>query len=204
MKTAFKEWAVVVDALERGEQILILRKGGLHEGRGGFAVAASEFLLFPTLYHQQHELVMEPAASRFGDLKAAWPGEDRIRFSSWARVESAWNVVTLEQARSLRGLHGWKDEVVEQRFDWGKTRSLHVIAVRVFCLAEAQTLRMLESYGGCKSWVEIEQSISTLGSRPAVGEDTFRATLGEVVSLLGPSEWESAGGDSGVVKGGPM
>ena len=33
---AFKEWAVVVDALLRGEQVIILRKGGLREGRGGF------------------------------------------------------------------------------------------------------------------------------------------------------------------------
>ncbi|MED5454303.1 MAG: DUF1802 family protein, partial [Verrucomicrobiota bacterium] len=36
MKTAFKEWAVVIDALGRGEQIIILRKGGIHEGKGGF------------------------------------------------------------------------------------------------------------------------------------------------------------------------
>ena len=34
MRTAFKEWAIVVDALGRGEQIIILRKGGISEGRG--------------------------------------------------------------------------------------------------------------------------------------------------------------------------
>ena len=32
MRLAFKEWAIIVDALGRGEQILILRKGGLQEG----------------------------------------------------------------------------------------------------------------------------------------------------------------------------
>ena len=36
MRIAFKEWAMVVDALGRGEQIIILRKGGISEGRGGF------------------------------------------------------------------------------------------------------------------------------------------------------------------------
>jgi len=33
---AFKEWQVIVDALAVGEQSLLLRKGGIAEGRGGF------------------------------------------------------------------------------------------------------------------------------------------------------------------------
>ena len=61
MRTAFKEWAIVVDALGRGEQILILRKGGIAEGRGGFKPEHERFLLFPTLFHQQRESVL-PAA----------------------------------------------------------------------------------------------------------------------------------------------
>ena len=51
-KVAFKEWAVVVEALGAGEQILILRKGGIHEQRGQFTVAHGEFWLFPTQYHE--------------------------------------------------------------------------------------------------------------------------------------------------------
>src|SRR5512138_2779668 len=53
MRTAFKEWAIVVDALGRGEQILILRKGGIAEGRGGFRPEHTRFLLFPTAFHEQ-------------------------------------------------------------------------------------------------------------------------------------------------------
>ena len=45
---AFKEWAVVCAALASGQQSLILRKGGIHEGRDGFRVAHREFWLFPT------------------------------------------------------------------------------------------------------------------------------------------------------------
>ena len=57
MRNAFKEWAIVVDALGRGDQILILRKGGIAEGRDGFRVDHQNFLLFPTLYHQQRDCV---------------------------------------------------------------------------------------------------------------------------------------------------
>ena len=53
MTYALKEWAIVVDALIRGEQIIVLRKGGISEGPGGFKVDQPEFLLFPTLFHQQ-------------------------------------------------------------------------------------------------------------------------------------------------------
>jgi hypothetical protein len=49
---AFKEWAVVVDALGRGEQVLILRKGGIREQRGEFQADHHEFWLFPTRYHE--------------------------------------------------------------------------------------------------------------------------------------------------------
>ncbi|MFL6569175.1 MAG: DUF1802 family protein, partial [Chthoniobacterales bacterium] len=32
----FKEWALVCEALGRGEQRIIIRKGGIAEGRDGF------------------------------------------------------------------------------------------------------------------------------------------------------------------------
>ncbi len=33
----FKEWAIVCGALGRGDQTVILRKGGIAEGRAGFS-----------------------------------------------------------------------------------------------------------------------------------------------------------------------
>jgi hypothetical protein len=49
---------VVVDALARGEQVLILRKGGIHEQRGEFRVSHREFWLFPTQYHEAESSVI--------------------------------------------------------------------------------------------------------------------------------------------------
>ena len=65
MRIAFKEWAVVVDALGHGEQIIILRKGGMAEGAAGFKPEHSRFWLFPTLFHQQRESVLESAQKRW-------------------------------------------------------------------------------------------------------------------------------------------
>ena len=47
----FKEWAVVCEAMGRGRQSIILRKGGIAEGREGFSFKYPEFFLFPTWFH---------------------------------------------------------------------------------------------------------------------------------------------------------
>ena len=54
---AFKDWSLVCDALGQGRQSLILRKGGIAEGRQGFRFKHEAFFLFPTQYHQQAERV---------------------------------------------------------------------------------------------------------------------------------------------------
>ena len=54
---ALKEWAVAVKALARGEQALILRKGGIHRDDRDFRLVHPEFLLFPTYLHQKSELI---------------------------------------------------------------------------------------------------------------------------------------------------
>ena len=76
MRTAFKEWAIIVDALGRGEQIVILRKGGISEGRGGFQVTQARFLLFPTLFHQQRDAVLPDARRRYDVIAPSLPSAD--------------------------------------------------------------------------------------------------------------------------------
>ena len=50
---AFKEWAIICQALAEGRQALILRKGGIAESTGEFQLEQMRFWLFPTYVHQQ-------------------------------------------------------------------------------------------------------------------------------------------------------
>jgi len=177
MQTAFKEWAIVVDALGRGEQILILRKGGIHEGRGGFQVGHDRFLLFPTGYHQQGESVVGAAAGRGAEVLAAMPGEDTVRFEYFAEVAEWRELASLESVRALKGQHVWRDEVIEQRYEWGRSKGVFALAVRVYRLAEPVDLPLRESYGGCKSWIEVERDVSGDGARPVLSDEMFAAKL---------------------------
>lgn len=177
MRTAFKEWAIVVDALGRGEQIVILRKGGISEGRGGFQVEHPRFLFFPTLYHQQRENVQPHAQARYDEIAPQLPPPEVLRVEFCAEVV-AWRAVeTLAAAERLRGQHIWRDEVIADRFEWGKVKNIFALAVRVGRLPHRIELPMRTSYGGCKSWIELEQDIATEGARPVLSDNAFAEKL---------------------------
>src|SRR5438309_5883223 len=184
MRSAFKEWASVVDALGRGEQIIILRKGGISEGRGGFKVEHERFLLFPTLFHQQRESVIGSAQARYDEISESFPKADRVRIEFYAKVIDWRELFSLEDARRLHGQHIWRDEVIAERFEWGHKKEIYAMAVRAWRLAEVCELPVRESYGGCKSWIELEQEISMEGAQPALSEGQFEQRLKEFRSAL--------------------
>jgi hypothetical protein len=174
---AFKEWAVVVDALGRGEQILILRKGGISEGRGGFQVAQNRFLLFPTLFHQQRESVIPSAQRRYDEIAPHFPPVDTLRLEFFAEIAYAEQLHSLEQAKALRGQHVWRDEVIAERFEWGREKAIFALAVKIFRMPSPVELPMLASYGGCKSWIELEQEIASDGASPVLDDVEFERKL---------------------------
>ncbi len=74
---ALKEWAVVVQALAVGKQILLLRKGGLYERHGRFSTDPREFFFFPTYVHQMEQGVVSEAAPELRAALQARPLEDQ-------------------------------------------------------------------------------------------------------------------------------
>ncbi|MEW6306923.1 MAG: DUF1802 family protein [Verrucomicrobiota bacterium] len=183
MRTAFKEWAVIVDALGRGEQILILRKGGISEGRNGFQVDYPRFLFFPTLFHQQRESVLPPAQARFDTIAPQLPPKDRLRLEYWADVVWWQRLDSLAAAERLRGQHVWRDEVIADRFEWGRDKTIHALAVRVHRLPHPIELPVLESYGGCKSWIELAVDVDPQGP-PVLDEAAFQEKLAQFRAAL--------------------
>jgi hypothetical protein len=172
---AFKEWAVVVRALGDGRQIIILRKGGIHEKRGGFTVEHGEFFLFPTRFHQQNDLVLPEARVEF-------PGatDDVVPIEFYATAELVAEVDDAAKIRALRGLHIWRDRTIQDRYEWGRKQGIFLIAVRVHRLPAVRQVPMDESYGGCKSWVELRDPIATAGAQPVLDEASFQARLARV------------------------
>jgi hypothetical protein len=186
MRLAFKEWAVITDALLRGEQIIIFRKGGLREGRGGFQIEYPEFLFLPTLFHQQRDAVLPEGQARYDALAPHFSGAQALRIEGFARVVAWQRLESLEAAERLRGQHIWRDEVIAERFEWGRSKEIHVLAVRAFALPKSVELPMLAAYDGCKSWIELEQDISPEGAQPAMPDADFSVRLQRFQKALEP------------------
>jgi hypothetical protein len=185
VRTAFKEWAIIVDALGEGRQIIILRKGGISEGRKGFAVEHAEFLLFPTLFHQQRASVVPSAQLRYDQIAPGFPGSDILRLELFARVAGWARLASLAAANRLQGQHVWRDEIVAERFDWGREQNIHVMAVRIYRLPKVIEVPMLPSYGGCKSWIQISEDIETQEARPVLSDQVFSEKLKLFHAALG-------------------
>lgn len=151
----FKEWAFVCEALGQGVQTLILRKGGIHEGRGGFHFQHDDFWLFPTGFHNQAaQLHWTPPDA--GAVTVARDEErTTVTIKYHAHLHSVWRVTDWEKVAALAPMHIWKEEVVRERFAWNEESCLHVALVRVSVLSQPWTFPYQPTYGGCRSWVKL-------------------------------------------------
>ncbi len=152
MHAAFKEWAVICEALGTGRQSVIIRKGGIAEGRGGFAFRHDEFLLFPTWFHEQLEKTTLPPETAV----PAEPGEEmELRYT--AHIEWSGLVTDWGQVARLRELHVLRESVIEERYRYSETQGIHVAFVRVYRLEPPLRLKNEKKYGGCRSWIDLPE-----------------------------------------------
>jgi hypothetical protein len=153
-QSAFKEWAAICRALVQGRQRVILRKGGIVEPGGQFELTHREFLLMPTFLHQSAESLVPEARDLLVDIDADRPPEGTVVFRHRARVIDAVRIESAEELARFRGDHVWADHVVAERFHRWRDE-LHVLMVEVATLSEPLVVPWRDSFGGCKSWVDV-------------------------------------------------
>lgn len=153
-RTAFKEWAVICRALATGRQDVILRKGGIGELGGAFHPDHAAFLLMPTFLHQSAESLIPAARDLLDGIDADRPPDGQVVLTHGARVEAVHRITDAGALAPFRGRHVWADVVVMERFHRWRDE-LHVLEVTVAPLSAALVLPWRDSYGGCRSWVEL-------------------------------------------------
>ena len=181
LRHALKEWAVAVEALERGETALVIRKGGIREK--AFAVANRHFLLLPGYEHQRPELLKpeyRELLKKIPDLTDDGP----LRFTSFAEVRGAYEVSEPESLEAIGSYHMWAPEYAESRFKWRPKKPLTVLVLRTYVLPEPVELPYSEVYAGCKSWIELEEPVFTGGARPALDDEAFGRLVSPALEAL--------------------
>ena len=178
---ALKEWAVVVRALLAGEQILDLRKGGIKEDGRHFGLKATRLWLYPTVEHQERDLV-RPAYQRWiDDSERDAPPERAIRVEGWADVVGVAKLTDPDDLAKIDGKFIWTPEYAASRLSWKQRDALWVLALRAHRLTDPITVPFREEYGGCTSWVdlaELPDDPASLPSEPALSDGAFEARFG--------------------------
>ncbi len=179
MALAFKEWTLICDALGSGRQILILRKGGIAEGRAGFSFKEKQFYLFPTHFHEQISKLILPEAT---PLPEPDPGTIRIALHAVATHISVLNHWTAVEA--LEPFHLWKPDVIRQRFEYRGRNEIHLALVRVSKIAPVWTLDDSPAFGGCKSWIDLGEPPAHQTFAPVLDDRTYASRAEEILSAI--------------------
>jgi hypothetical protein len=181
LRHTLKEWAVAVKALELGETALVVRKGGIREK--AFAVANRRFLLLPGFEHQRPKL-LKPEYRELLETIPDLGDEGPLRFTSFAEVKGAYEISEPESLEAIDPYHMWTPEYAESRFKWRPKKPLTVLVLRVHLLPEPVELPYSETYGGCKSWIELEEPVSVAGARSALDDESFERLVSPALGAL--------------------
>jgi hypothetical protein len=184
---AFKEWAAVCEALADGRQTIILRKGGIHEGREGFRVEHRQFWLYPTKFHQAAAGLTADAGEFIARALAGTkpgPGElptNLIRV--FANVEEVHELQSESAAQCLAGLHIWSEVTVRERFAY-RQPGLFLLVVRVFVRDPPVLVPETAEMAGCKSWVTLPEPIAIDGLSPVLSDSEFVARREQILAAV--------------------
>ncbi len=184
---AFKEWAVVCEALAAGRQTIILRKGGIHETHAEFRVEHAEFWLFPTRFHETAASLAPDAAPLLQQVLLDQPPPGQFRLRHYAIVHDAISLSDERQLELLPGHHILADSVVQQRFHY-KQPGLNLLVVRVFQLPQAHVLAETPEIAGCKSWVELVRPLETHGATAVLPDEVFNHRRTDLLAAIEQSK----------------
>jgi hypothetical protein len=181
---ALKEWAVTCEALAAGEQVVILRKGGIGEKR--FELPHRAFFLFPTYAHQRPDLVQPDAASRHGDALGRREDPDRLPLSLWCEIHESFPIRDPEALGAIGDLQILTADYAEERLRWRRTQPLWAVVLRAWRATDPPVLEVGPEHGGCVSWVEVPATIALGPREAALNDDDFAAAAARVSHALTP------------------
>ena len=182
LNIAIKEWSATIHALAAGDQLLILRNGGIRETNRHFEMAHQLFLLYPTHFHEADRLLKPQFQHLVGhDAPAAG---DTLTFTAWAEVADVLSVNHDEQLEVLSDFHVWTDEFVDKRIAWKPRHAADLIVLRTYTLTDPVQIPIAPHHKGCKSWVDIDPPIDVAASFPAISDEKWADRLREIRLLL--------------------
>ncbi|MBP0011819.1 MAG: DUF1802 family protein [Roseofilum sp. SBFL] len=183
---ALKEWEIAIQALETGEIICLWRKGGIQETEKRFQVDRDWIWLYPTYEHQKPSLLKPVYAAQVKPVPSGWH-PDKITISSGAKVT---DVLELTEPEQIQGLfHNlfaeqiWTEDFISDRLRWKPQKPLSLLLLRVYRLSKPAIVPYDASYGGCKSWIDLQITISGDRLSPVLNDSIYEQRCNQIRAL---------------------
>ena len=174
---ALKEWAIAIDALTTGETIILLRKGGIKEKN--FQVQYSPVWLYPTYEHQKPHLLKPEYAKSVLPVESGWHPAT-VEIKSCAEITDVLPISDRTQIEALLPYHVWNEQMIGDRLKWKPQQPIMVLLLRVYRLPQPQILSYNNNYGGCKSWIDLMETIPTDELTPVIKKNQYVQTVQEI------------------------
>ncbi|MBS1263122.1 MAG: hypothetical protein MAG715_00291 [Methanonatronarchaeales archaeon] len=172
-----KETDPVIEALVRGEQVVLPRKGGTGEDR--FGLEGGRFLLLPTR--------KEKKRGRYDRYDWLLTGDrfdvEEVRAAAVARGKVELRVSPDDYPAVLLDETVYSEEGLERKLGYRPEDPLTVVFVRAYRVNPPLELEMDPSYRGCKSWVKLVEDFE-LDAEPVLPEKEFSRMAGRVRAAL--------------------
>ncbi len=182
---ALKEWAITCEAIGRGEQILLLRKGGIHEDGKDFRVIHREFLLYPTFEHQKVDLLRAEHQPALESLLERPRDEKQITFTHLAKAEEVLEIEDQGKVDDLAPHYIWTTGYAQSRLRWKPMLPLSVMLLRAYRLEHPVTVPWIPEYSGCTSWVEVLTDVPLGRLEPVLSDAEFQRQVDAIKGSLG-------------------
>ena len=181
---ALKEWATVLEAMARGQQLVLIRKGGLIEPGRGFELMVPLFVFYPTFEHQAVNYLRAPYQRYFEEAAAHRAPEGHVRVDLVGAAVSSVQSSDPAIVQRLAGFHIYNEAFLSQRLKWQPDHPLTVVVIRAFRFAQPRLLSVVPRYAGCKSWVELEAPVPLDGAQPVLDDAAFHTRQQALTPLL--------------------
>ena len=182
LNIALKEWSATIDALASGDQLFLLRKGGIRETNRHFELANGRFLLYPTRFHEVQALLKPEFQHLIGPQSDV--DQDSVTFKVWAEVVDVLSIDRAEHLKLLFDTHVWNEEFVAKRIAWKPRHAASLIFLKTHVLSDPVSIPVEPHHKGCKSWVDIEPAVDIRGSVPVLEESVWNERVREIKGLI--------------------
>jgi hypothetical protein len=171
---ALKEWATIIQALESGEQTVLLRKGGILETASGFVIESKKFFLFPTFEHQSLDNLKPQFQRYLNHVKENKPQNGHNKITSYAEVIAEADLTSEIKINQLSEFHIWSDSYIKTRINWMPKKATKAVFLKTYMVPSFE-IPIKPEYHGCKSWIDINANLEA--GKPALSESELNSKL---------------------------